>query len=94
MNRIKNILESNQQIKQEINRKDKINGVLRKNKRNIERSLYTFNTNSTLNNSNLNMSIHSEMIGRYNKDYTNSPLMDKSTISYSPKNNNNLNMSS
>ena len=94
MNRIKNILESNQQIKQEINRRDKINGVLRKNKRNIERSLYTFNTNSTLNNSNLNMSIHSEMIGRYNKDYTNSPLMDKSTISYSPKNNNNLNMSS
>ena len=35
------------------------------------------------------------MIGKYNKGYyDNSPLMDKSTISYSPKINNQLNMSS
>ena len=93
MNRIKNILESNQQIKQEINRRDKINGVLRKNKRNIERSLNSFNTNSTLNNSNLNVTVHSAMIGGFSKDNNNSPFMDKSAITYSPQTNNNLNLS-
>ena len=95
INRLKSLYEGNNEIKQIVNRKDKINGVLRKNKRNIERSLNSFNTNTTLNNSNLNMTIHSEMISKNNKGYyENSPLMDKSTISYSPKINNQLNVSS
>ena len=92
-NRLKTILEANDQIKKTVDRKDKINGVLRKNKRNIERSLNSFNTNSTLNNSNLNVTVHSAMIGGFSKDNNNSPFMDKSAITYSPQTNNNLNLS-
>ena len=94
LNRLKSIAEANEQIKKAVDRKDKINGIIRKNKRNIERSLNSFNTNSTYNNNNLNITTHSAMMNGFTKDNTNSPLMDKSAISYSPQINNNLNISS
>ena len=93
LNRIKSIAEANEKIKKEVDRRDKINGVIRKNKRNIERSLNSFNTNSTYNNNNLNITTHSALINGFNKDNSNSPLIDKSAISYSPQINNNLNIS-
>ena len=92
LNRLKSIAEANEQIKKAVDRKDKINGIIRKNKRNIERSLNSFNTNSTYNN-NLNITTNSAMINGFTKDNTYSPLMDKSAMSYSPQINNNLNIS-
>ena len=105
VNQLNSMIESDLKIKQLIDRKEKINGLIKKNKKNIERSLNSFNNiGNNSNNNVLNNTIQSAAVGFVGGNgninsysiINNSGIMDKSAMSYSPRLNvsNQLNLSS